>query len=313
MPWLPRPIPAQRTEAELQARMDAVPPLAGARIGAIVVDQTDRAVAEVRTPEGPAFLKWWRAEPNRAAAAALELDRVGPALRRRGHRVAASLGAWPDRGLLLLEAAPGRSVGKALKAADAEGRRALVARVADWAAAYADSDEDRIAPFGAGFWARRAEDVPPRPDLPAETQDLTAAMAAALRAAVPRLAGARVRQAAAHGDLTGANAFWDGEAVWGIDINGFCRIALASDLGRFLASVAFDDVPGPRRWGVPVSDWQAVAATSPLLPGEESAALPFFVGVWLHASVAWGGRASRPGQRLKAARGWLAEAGSIRA
>lgn len=222
-------------------------------------------------------------------------------------RVAPVLHALEAEGIAVLARVPGRRLGDDIADASGRARAALLALAGAWLSAMTGlRTED--TPFAPRHWVRAMDrrGVPPDADGTA----LATALTEGARAMAPALQGLSVRQASTHGDYVGRNVIHDAGTVWGIDIQGECRQAVARDCARFLVCQAIDepDRGQARRHGLPADDMAAFLSEAPLPEAERSTTLPFLTAEALHARLHDEGMTGDQRARAHvAARAWLAE------
>lgn len=207
-----------------------------------------------------------------------ELAFMDTALRDSPFGVNRCIFAWPDAGTVALSYVRGDRMVNVIKAQSGPKRAALLTKAGAWLNAYA-TPRHRETSFGPRHWVKEL-DARPRHKLEPDAL-------AAFEAGFTRLSqlaqvtmGCGVVQAAVHGDYAGINVLIDKDQVTGVDIQGECWQALARDASHFLVWQALHDPrdTGVRVFGIDGADFDAYFAGLPMLRGEHTTTVPFFIG-----------------------------------
>ncbi|MWD27295.1 hypothetical protein E0K89_007400 [Aquicoccus sp. SCR17] len=295
------------TETELVAR---IAPLGRFEPEAVLRRGEDRLVVAGRFAGTRVVVKRFaRDGAARVLALQEELDAVMPEMATGRLRMMRCLAVLPEHGLAILQRVPGVPLQDALEGASPEERAGLVRMAGDWLRRYTDTRR-REARFGPRHWVARCE-ARDAGALSAEDAALADSLVAGLRARVPALRGAPLIRAATHGDFTAANLHWDGECLWGVDVQGESWLPLAKEAALFLVWLELrrDDGEGARIHGIRAEDWKAFLRSGLLSRAEAEGVLPFLVGEALHHQFIRAYAHARQRDRLRdAIRGWLDQA-----
>ncbi len=233
--------------------------------------------------ELPAVLKWFQTE-NAAQIvtdAQTELAAVAPRLSTGPLQINRCLLARPDLGLLVLSNAPGERLTGVIAAAPPAERAALMQQAGAWLTAYI-GPRHRTADFGPGYWLKRLSSR----QIPLLDEGLLTTLMDSLTDMATDLRGARVTQAATHGDFAAINLHYADGVMTGIDVQGTAWLPVARDIAKFLAwSTIHCPAPGPSLCGVPRADFAAILTGKALPLSEVETILPFFIGTQLYGRL----------------------------
>lgn len=199
------------------------------------------------------------------------------------HQVNKCLMSWPDEGIAVLSFAPGQRLDDAIAKARGPGRERLLTHSGAWLAKYTQGRR-KDGSFGPAYWIKRVRNRNrDHIDDPDDLRLLDRLMDA-LKQQKPRLNGCPVVQAASHGDYVGMNAHYHAGIIYGVDIQGECRIPLARDCARFLVWLQIHDKarPDDRTHGIATPTWTGFLKSDVLSVQEQDTTLPFFVGEQLY-------------------------------
>jgi hypothetical protein len=248
----------------------------------------DGAVFRARARGQKLVVKWFdRGDPAHTVRSLEgELARVAPRLSAGPFRVNTCLAAYPDQGLALLSEVPGKRLGDALARAGAGSRARLLGQAGGWLVHYG-ADRAELRSFGPRYWVKRRQERVPT-DLSPAQGDLVEEALSTLWEQAADAAGAPVTHAAVHGDFVPINLHVQAGTLWGVDIQGECKMALARDLARFAVWQQIHDArqDDDRLHGVNRADLTALTDGAALAEEDRAVILPFFVGEQLVARLA---------------------------
>lgn len=186
--------------------------------------------------------------------------------------------ALPQEGLILLSDVPGRRLRDCLAEAAAPERARLLRLAADWLAAYT-APRRESAGFGARHWARktRATDVT---HLSSADQMLASALIETIVKHALAARGCRLVRSVGHGDFVDINLIFDGQTLYGVDIQGARLLPVARMTARFLTWLQLQN-SGPentRECGLDKTDIDAFLGGELLTDDERANLLPVFIG-----------------------------------
>lgn len=250
---------------------------------AVLREREDRAVIEGRFAGRDVVVKRFTGNAaERVAALQAELDFLVPYMSWGKLRMMRCIAALPEAGIAVLERVPGIPLQSALDQAPPERRAPLIRMAGEWLRTYT-MPRRREATFGPRHWVRRCE-ARETCGMATDDEALARALVDRLRARVPELRGVPLVRAATHGDFTAANLHWDGEALWGVDVQGESWLPVAKEAALFLVWLELRrrDTEGPRINGIRAEDWKAFLRSAVLSRQEAETVLPFLVGEGLH-------------------------------
>ncbi len=298
-----------RAARDLAAILATLPDLADLTVTETLRLAPGRAVFRAERAGVPVIVKQLSG-PQRAAqvqAMAEELRKARAILAPTPHHVAGVIATATAQGIICTEQAPGLRLDQVLTDLPRDEQLALLARAADWLAAFS---APRLKPgtFGAWYWVKQAARVD-LAGLDPEGRALAGALQARLRRMAPDLTGRPVLRAATHGDFVDSNLNWHAGALWAFDLGGAQWLPLPQTVAHFLLwRTMAEPLPAARRYGLP-ADLVTAFLGRGVLPVDQLPILRFLLGVAMLRRLPQAGRRpDRPDRaaRLRAAiRGWL--------